>query len=529
MDEPLMALLFRVAGAILAVLVTTFVIKLYRVRSFIRGLQKQGLVRSQSPFGDQPPISFPFKKHRLTDLKPMPPHHWLLGHIPLSASIIGSLPPYAHGVYVGDQIRQRYPHLDSAFYLDNWPLAAPILVVLKPDMMYQLTQANQIPKDKGIRAFLKPLTGESDLVTLEGDTWKYWRAIFNPGFSAGHVSSLVPGMIEEIKIFKDLLKKHAKSGKMIFLEDATALRRQLLWCTTGMNINLLEYINIFRPFVHAYNSYRMNRYLSPELDKRYRSIKGTEVQKKDKSIVDLALKAYLAENPSATGIDKSFQNFAMAQIKLFIFAGHDTASAGAIFTYHLLSQHPNVLEKVRAEHTEVLGANIADAESVIASKPQLLNQLTYTIAIIKESLRIYPTVAALRDGQSYFSLIGDNGLRFPTERTIVWGDHYATHHNPAHWPRAEDDELYPPKNGWRPFERGPRNCIGQEVTMTEIKLMLALTIRDFDFKDAYEEYDEMKGNPEGLNVNGQRAYMMLRGGGHPADHYPCKVAFVKQK
>ncbi|KAJ8064075.1 hypothetical protein OCU04_007911 [Sclerotinia nivalis] len=137
------------------------------------------------------------------------------------ASIIDGLPPYAHGVYVGDQIRQRYPHLDSAFYLDNWPLAAPILVVLKPDMMYQLTQANQIPKDKGIRAFPKPLTGESDLVTLEGDTWKYWRAIFNPGFSAGHVSTLVPGMIEEIKIFKRLLRKHAKDGQMISLEEAS--------------------------------------------------------------------------------------------------------------------------------------------------------------------------------------------------------------------------------------------------------------------------------------------------------------------
>ncbi|KAF7944956.1 uncharacterized protein EAE97_005589 [Botrytis byssoidea] len=336
-------------------------------------------------------------------------------------------------------------------------------------------------------------------------------------------------MIEEIKIFKDLLKKHAESGKMMFLEDASlnltidvigrvaiailyrrlaylmyalnpwkrdhrfcsqtsynemtaALRRQLLWCTT-------------------------------ELDKRYRSIKDSEIQKKDKSIVDLAFKGDLAENPSAAGIDKSFQNFAMAQIKLFIFAGHDTASAGA---------------------------NIADAESVIASKPQLLNQLTYTIAVIKKILRIYPTVAALRDGQSYFSLIGDNGLRFPTERTIVWGDHYATHHNPAHWPRAEEflperwivtegHELYPPKNGWRPFERGPRNCIGQEVAMTEIKLMLALTIRDFDFKDAYEEYDVMKGHPKGLTVNGQRAYMMLRGGGHPADHYPCKVSFAKQR
>ncbi|KAF5874720.1 putative afln vera monooxygenase protein [Botrytis fragariae] len=381
---------------------TIFVMKLYQVRSFIRGLQKQGLARSHSPSDGQRPImSIKTSTNQSPSLCPL-----IIGYsdtyLPVQVSLAVSL------------------HTPMASMLEtksdkDIPIAAPILVVLKPDMMYQLTQANQIPKDKGIRAFLKPLTGESDLVTLEGNTWKHWRAIFNPGFSAGHGSSLVPSMIEEIKIFKDLLRKHAESGKMMFLEDASL----------SLTIDII-----------GKNSYRMNRYLSQELDKCYRSIKGTEIRKKDKLIVDLALRAYLAENPSATGIDKSFQNFAMAQIKLFIFAGHATTSAGAIFTYHLFSQHPNVLAKVRDEHTEVLGANIADAESVITSKPQILNQLTYTIAAMKESLRIYPTVAALRDGQSYFSLIGDNGLRFPTERTIVWGDHYTTHHNPAHWARA---------------------------------------------------------------------------------------------
>lgn len=53
MDEPSTTQLLRVAGAILAILVTTFVIKLYRVRNFIRGLQKQGLVRSENQFGGQ--------------------------------------------------------------------------------------------------------------------------------------------------------------------------------------------------------------------------------------------------------------------------------------------------------------------------------------------------------------------------------------------------------------------------------------------------------------------------------------------
>lgn len=63
--------------------------------------------------------------------------------------------------------------------------------------------------------------------------------------------------------------------------------------------------------------------------------------------------------------------------------------------------------------------------------------------------------------------------------------------------------------------------------MVEIKLILVLTIREFDIKDAYEEFDMVRGNAKGRNVNGQRAYMMLRGGGHPADYYPCKVNFAQ--
>lgn len=87
--------------------------------------------------------------------------------------------------------------------------------------MYQLTQANQIPKDKGLRHFLQPLTGKEDLVTLEGASWKRWRTIFNPGFSANHISTLIPGMVEEVGIFKTILAKHAKKGNMFYLEEAS--------------------------------------------------------------------------------------------------------------------------------------------------------------------------------------------------------------------------------------------------------------------------------------------------------------------
>lgn len=303
-----------------------------------------------------------------------------------------------------------------------------------------------------------------------------------------------------------------------------------------MNINPMEYINIFRPFVHTYNTRKMNRYLTDELGHRYSAIQEN-TDERNKSVIDLALKSYLEENPSATGITTDFKDFAMAQIKLFIFAGHDTTSAGAVFTYHLLSHHPKILAKVRAEHDSVFGPKIGAAASILFSQPLLLNKLTYTLAVIKESLRMYPTVAALRDGQPGFFISSESGQRLPTNHCVIWGDHYGTQNNPRYWARSkeflperflvsEGDELYPPKNAWRPFERGPRNCIGQELALTEIKVVLALTIRDFDFKDDYEKFDELKKNLKGWNVNGQRAYMMRRAGGHPADYYPCKVTFA---
>lgn len=34
---------------------------------------------------------------------------------------------------------------------------------------------------------------------------------------------------------------------------------------------------------------------------------------------------------------------------------------------------------------------------------------------------------------------------------------------------------------YRPFERGPRSCIGQELVIVEMRVVLALTVRRFDF------------------------------------------------
>jgi cytochrome P450 len=37
-----------------------------------------------------------------------------------------------------------------------------------------------------------------------------------------------------------------------------------------------------------------------------------------------------------------------------------------------------------------------------------------------------------------------------------------------------------PKDAFRPFEKGPRSCIGQESAMLEMRTVLVLTVRRFE-------------------------------------------------
>lgn len=147
--------------------------------------------------------------------KPMPPHSFIFGHLRFVAGVLSKLPSHIHGVYLADQIRRVYPEIDTAFYLDIWPVGNPYLMLIKPDFNYQLTQANQLPKDPGLTSFLTPLAGNFNLVTMEGELWKHWRSIFNPGFSSSHIPSLVTRM-EKIEILTSSLTQHAKTDKIFF-------------------------------------------------------------------------------------------------------------------------------------------------------------------------------------------------------------------------------------------------------------------------------------------------------------------------
>lgn len=68
---------------------------------------------------------------------------------------------------------------------------------------------------------MRPLTGNQDLVSLEGPTWKKWRNVYNPGFSASHLISLVPLIADQVSVFCDILRERTEIKAIFLLEEAT--------------------------------------------------------------------------------------------------------------------------------------------------------------------------------------------------------------------------------------------------------------------------------------------------------------------
>ncbi|KAH8778644.1 cytochrome P450 [Diaporthe sp. PMI_573] len=495
----------------------------------------------------------------------MIPHSFWFGHLEIMGKIQAKYPTDLHPQCMPLLLAQEYPEIaeQAVLYLDTWPFSHPMLAVFHPDMMAQFTQDNSRPKHTQMREEFHILSGCNDLVNQEGQVWKMWRSIFNPGFSVKNLMSLVPAFLEEIQVFRDWLNEIADSGQVVQLE-AKAMRAtgdiigratlgQRLHCQDGNNPffeslkdaiswivpdhsppNILKSMHPLRRF-QLWNANRiMKDYVKPRIERgvaEHAQSKGDTAG--PKTIMSLAIKSYVNEVQGISGIaevDPSFVEMAVSQIKIFMLAGHDTTGSTLCFIYHLLNRNKSALEAIRAEHDEVFGKDTTAVRANISANPQLLNQLPFTAAVIKETLRLFPPVGTVRQGsEDFFLTHPDTGMRYPTKGMMLFACSIAEHRTEQFWPRPhefvperwfakEGEPLYVRKNAFRPFELGPRNCIGQELAQLELKAILAMTIRDFDISSIWNKDD-----PEWFGDKAYQGNLANEVTGHPKEYMPVRV------
>ncbi|KAF1976199.1 cytochrome P450 [Bimuria novae-zelandiae CBS 107.79] len=515
---------------------------------------------------------------------------WWFGHLRVLDQKLQRLPSDAN-VYMAmeDMVKD---HSDTeVFLMDYWPVFQPVLMISGPDLAIQASIKHDLPKPRDQQDSFRPIIGGPSLITMNEQQWKRWRSLFNPGFSASHMLELVPTIVDSVQVFREQLRGHVDKDVFKLDDMTTRLTMDIITKTTldtdlhnqhsehevsrALNTILKWHsfwdprilLNPLRPVVQWYYGCILEQFISRELQERFKEMKlektasNRDQPKRAKSVVALALEQYIKENQKGDlenlddlQLDDAFAQVAANQIRLFIFAGNDTTATGIVYTYHMLALHPDALAKLRAELDSVFG-NDSDVADQLRERPALINECRYTHAVIKETLRLYPPASSLREGIPGVSLVDRKGTVIPTEGLNATIMHRFIHVNPRIWPRplefiperwlvGPEHELYvsTTSGAYRPFEHGPRNCIGQTLVLNELRIALAMTAQIFHITPAYEEWDTIKAADEssyskiarkmGLKkdepkpARGERAYQTSRSGAHPAEGYPCRVTLV---
>ncbi|KAI5366059.1 putative cytochrome P450 [Septoria linicola] len=517
-----------------------------------------------------------FQRSLLNGL-PTPPRNIILGNIISMGKVLASQPRNAAPQTYMHCLKEYYK-MPDVFYFDPWPLGPPLMAIFNVEMLNQITLEHNPPKHPLVREFIWNFGGPANLVSEDGAIWKRWRSAFNPGFSSSHLMTQVPSIVEECQVFCDIMTRHAKNNDLFRMENATtkltvniigrivldvdlnaqrganvlvdAFNSQVRWQARGAQFQPSELWDIRRPIIQTYNNWRMNKYVGARLDERFA---GRQSRGRSKHVIDLALETYLKEKEGNDGdaskiteLDSEFKQAAISNVKTMLFAGHDTTSSTICYAYYYLAKAPNALERIKKELADVFGPDPSQTAAKIIAEPHLLNKLEYTLAVIKEVLRLDSPASTIRVGRPGLTLHDpDTGENLPTEHFMLWPVNVGLHRNPKYWPepdRFDPDRFVPGsavyaannKEAWVPFSKGTRNCIGQELAIIETKIILAMTLRTFDFQAAYDELDKLRGDGTGYpnatsgiqSQFGERAYQVQLGTAKPAEGMPCRLKLI---
>jgi cytochrome P450 len=197
------------------------------------------------------------------------------------------------------------------------------------------------------------------------------------------------------------------------------------------------------------------------------------------------LSLLLAAEDTATGGRTGDTQIRDEAVTLLL-AGHETTANALAWAFHLLGQESAIAARLYEEIDTVLGDRLPGITD--------LPRLTYTRAVLTESMRLYPPVWAMVRHLEAARPVG--GYALPAGSTLLLSQ-WVVHRDGRWWP--EPDRFRPdrwiarpdgaagggpgdrPRFAYFPFGGGPRQCIGNSFALTEGVLVLATIARHWLF------------------------------------------------
>jgi cytochrome P450 len=304
------------------------------------------------------------------------------------------------------------------------------------------------------------------LLTSDGDYWRSQRRLLQPGFHRERIAAYAATVVD---CGERLLGTWRPGALCDVHADMTQLTLEIV-ARTLFSIARPEEIDLDR----------LDQFTFAAIAERRASSHWPN---------DLLSMLLLAED--ADGTPLTDQQVRDEVVTMFL-AGHETTASSLSWTWYLVAQHPEVEARLLEELETVLGAGGALRRPTIAD----ISCLRYTEMVIKESLRLYPSIwgfgrEALYDCEIDGFFVPAGTTLFMSEWVIHRDPRYfeqPEQFNPDRWADASTKSL--PKFAYFPFGGGPRLCIGNTLAMTQAILLLATIAPHFRLIDIPDQVVE---------------------------------------
>ncbi len=361
-----------------------------------------------------------------------------------------------------------------------------------PDTAKHVLADNAANYEKGIGYQEAKRALGDGLLTSSGELWRKQRRTIQPVFQNKRIAGQATAVAEEAERLVGRLRAHTGGAPVDVLTELTGFTLGVLGRAL-LDTDLGEFDSIGHSFeaVQDQAMFEMEsmglvpRWLPLPKQRRFRSARA------DLGRIVAKLVADRLADPRPDGDDvltrlirstaretdpRVAERRMRDELITLLLAGHETTASTIGWTLHLIDEHPQVAERLRAEAVEVLGDRPP-------SYPDLA-RLPYTTMVLHEAMRLFPPVWILTRRALGEDAVG--GYRVPPGADVMVCP-YTLHRHPAFWDRPDEfdpDRFDParpadrPRYAYIPFGAGPRFCVGNHLGMMEATFVVAMIARE---------------------------------------------------
>ena len=434
-----------------------------------------------------------------------PPAPALASPVPASPVLAGPIPPQKQlpfFQYLRTVRRNFIEALDESMYtqamIQQRSVGSHSFIVNDPAGIRRvlLDNAANYPKAKVEHRILGPGLGKG-LILSEGEEWRAHRRIMAPAFDHRTVERYTPVMVDAaqklaqewqslpagapievgeamMSLTLDIISRSmfaADSDSIVDIVRSGSGRYQEV-----MMVGLLEFVPGLGPLWSAYKGV-LGRAIMKDFNRAIYGIIAARMNDEKADRTPDLLDRLIDSRDEQTGTGMNPTEIRDQVLTIFV-AGHETTALALMWTWYLLSMHPEHESRLHAELRQVLNGRTPEWADVA--------RLTYTRMILQESMRLYPAVhtLAFREAQKEDVICG---MRIP-KGSLVTIIPWLLHRHRSYWenPGRFEPERFSAEACvgrdrlvYLPFGFGPRVCIGASFAMTEAVLLLATLAQRF--------------------------------------------------